>query len=147
MSSTSQTYLPTTATYWCRTSNCTKSGYQKADNESLKDREFQTTLLKLISNPKAAASRAKSVPRPGIKAEGSSKRRATSVRIARSSRHDIEDEPRETEPLLAAPEDDIVKADNSRETDREDGQIKWTEVMHGRKKQDYKNTGTKKDRD
>ena len=124
-----------------------ETGYQKADNETLKNREFQKTQLKLISNPKAAASRAKSVPRPGIKAEGSSKRRATSGRIARSSRHDFEDAPREPEPLLAAPEDGTVKADSSRETDREDGQIKWTEIMYGRKKQDYKNTGTKKDRD
>ena len=100
-----------------------ETGYQKADNETLKDRWFPKTLLKLISKPKAAASRAKSVPRSGIKAEGSSKRRATSVRIARSSRHDIEVEPREPE-TLAAPEIGTVKDDNSRETDREDGKIR-----------------------
>ena len=34
-----------------------ETGYQKVDTESLKDRWFQKTLLKLISNPKAAASR------------------------------------------------------------------------------------------
>ena len=103
---------------------------------------FQKTLLKLISKPKEAASRPKSVPRSGIKVEGSSKRRATSARIARSSRHDIEVEPREPE-TLAEPEIGTVKEDNSRETDREDSQIRWTEVSYGRKK----HTGTKKHMD
>ena len=40
-----------------------ETGYQKVDNESLKDRWFQKTLLKMMSKPKSAAERSKSAPR------------------------------------------------------------------------------------
>ena len=88
--------------------------------------------MKLISKPKAAASRAKSAPRAGVKVEGSSKKRAVSVRIARSSGRGVESEPREPD----KPEEPTTGA----ETDGDDSHIRWTEVTYGHKK--YTDTKT-----
>ena len=104
-----------------------ETGYQKVDNESLKDRWFQKTLLKMMSKPKSAAERSKSAPRgASSKAEGTSTKRSQSVRIARPSGRGADSDPREP--------DKIEEQTTGVETDGDDSHAKWTEVTYGQKK-------------